>query len=352
MKLDASLVGELDLEGALAGAMRRPGDFFPSRLGYAAAARAATFLPGLRAELKRDFSTHAAETVQVPKWSGGTRPAVDLAVADRILLDALVARLRPQIVDGLVGWSPRGQARMAAETGIVESGSVYVLMTDVAAFYEYVDHDLLADELMDLTGDEPAVSAVAEVLGGLMGRRGLPQGPLSVGDLADVYLSAVDRRMIRDGHPVFRFTDDYRIPVASWGAARSAQIRLERYLRDVGLVINVGKTFSPRHELYVAWESKGRPPWLDELLSPATVDPAPNPDVDPDAAQFADEYDQIDYEIPEGADRPAIAERIVEDLRTQISQAEFWGTPDYVLLSKGFRAELELFCSLRASVVL
>lgn len=130
-----------------------------------------------------------------------------------MVLDGLIARVRSLVVPGLVNWSPRGEDRRKVQETLAAKDSAYVLMTDVASFYEYVDHDVLADELLELTGDESGVSALSGLLGELMrSRRGLPQGPLSVGDLADVYLSAVDRRLVRDDFELYRFTDDYRLP--------------------------------------------------------------------------------------------------------------------------------------------
>lgn len=347
--MDREIVAQLDLAGALEAAGKRPGDFFPSRLGFAAAARSDTLISRLSASLRADYDASPAESAQVPKWSGGTRPALDLAVQDRVVLDAVIARLRSLIVPGLVNWSPRGNDRREAEQRLTALQSAYVLMTDVAAFYEYVDHAILADELLDMTGDDVLVSALTTVLGDLMqSSRGLPQGPISVGDLADVYLSVVDRRMVRDGFDIYRFTDDYRLPINSWESGRAAQVRLEHYLRDVGLVINVGKTITPRYELYVRWEGESRAAWLDEMVNQATRAPAENEGPatdDEEPSLVASEYESAEYEVPAGVDRRRVLARVEADFQSELEHAAFWGTPDNVRQSKRIRPALAVLAS-------
>jgi hypothetical protein len=326
MRLDKDLAEKLPLELALDEALQRPGDFFPSRIAFAAAKRSPSIFRSIRTNLVRDWKQATAESVQVPKWGGGTRPAIDIALRDRLVLDGLIRHLKSEVVPGLVNWSPRGEERRRAEGNLVQGPVEYVLMTDVAAFYEYVDHDLLTDEMLDLTADEPAVMALAELLASLANKpRGLPQGPVSVGDLADIYLSMVDRRLVRDGYRLVRFTDDYRIAAESWLEAQRAQVRLETYLRDVGLVINAGKTRSPRSELYVSWETANRPEWAQEVADAVTAASPDTGESDEDGWIDVTEYSEIGF-LPDGLDRESLLPQVEHDLAMVMGKPDFWGT--------------------------
>jgi hypothetical protein len=86
MRLDKDLAEKLPLELALDEALQRPGDFFPSRIAFAAAKRSPSIFRSIRTNLVRDWKQATAESVQVPKWGGGTRPAIDIALRDRLVL--------------------------------------------------------------------------------------------------------------------------------------------------------------------------------------------------------------------------------------------------------------------------
>lgn len=124
-------------------------------------------------------------------------------------------------------------------------GARYVSKTDVTAYYEFVDHDLLADELIVQTGEEPAINALSDLLDGVMGRRvGLPQVHTASDVLGDTYIDPVRRRLLRRGHAVFTYSDDFRIASPSLGAARVAVEACAEEVRALGLVLNDRKTYT------------------------------------------------------------------------------------------------------------
>lgn len=221
---------------------------------FQAARESDRFLRGIRRRLLSGYEPSLAEVVEVPKWGGGTRPATEMAVDDRLVYDSLIAHLRGRTVAGLVNESPTREERAGLEARLVDGEHTYVLVADIASFYEYVQHVTLLSELLDLTGEAEAVEALGELLAGVMGAHiGLPQGPPSSGFLADVYASIADRRLQRAGHRVTRFSDDYRVPADSWHGAIAVQVKLERALRTVGLIVNSAKTRTPSRELYAQW---------------------------------------------------------------------------------------------------
>jgi hypothetical protein len=114
---------------------------------------------------------------------------------------------------------------------------------DVAAFYEYVDHARLADEIVELTGELDLADAISLSLSELTGRAfGLPQGPRASDAFASFYLTRLDRRLARLGTTAFRYHDEFRLPVIRAGDAPRVLLELEEELRQLGLVLNPAKT--------------------------------------------------------------------------------------------------------------
>jgi hypothetical protein len=144
--------------------------------------------------------------------------------------------------------------RIIAEDTIREGPSKYVLVTDVVAFYEYIDRERLTAELLDLTGNDELVEALAGLLDGLVGgRTGIPQASPEATILGDVYLSIADRELARAGIDLVRWADDYRIPAPDLQTAFRASEMLERSLRAIGLVVSGAKTWTPSIEKYGEW---------------------------------------------------------------------------------------------------
>jgi hypothetical protein len=128
----------------------------------------------------------------------------------------------------------------------------YIVMADITAFYDSIDHDRLVDRLIQLTGFRMEAELLGAFLGRVMGSsRGLPQGLAPSDMLATVALSSVDAAMVREGFDYVRHGDDMRLAVSDYGVARRGALLLERRLREVGLVLSGGKTRILRRDTYV-----------------------------------------------------------------------------------------------------
>lgn len=188
-----------------------------------------------------EFAPVPGQIVTVRKAGHGVRPVAELSIRDRVLYRALVRRWK----DALPEPDRSSEAHEAFLNAPLESSPAptYVVSSDVTACYEYIDHGLLAREVLARTGDSDGVEALSNLLAGLAGRSyGLPQqsGPSDV--LAEAYLSVVERRLLRQGLAVWRYSDDFRIAVDSWSAALNAVDALERECRAIGLALNDLKT--------------------------------------------------------------------------------------------------------------
>ncbi len=198
--------------------------------------------------------------VEIPKPSGGVRPAAALRFADRLAYAALVERCRAEIeasllADSSVLW-PRGlksdKQWVALEGFVRESDQPYVLSVDIQSFYDSIRHDVLADALGRAGCDQVVVSALQQWLGEVTGgrRRGLPQGLAASDPLATAVLAPLDRALTSAGVCYIRHGDDLRI-LGSYEAVRDAGREVRRVLRSLELNINGDKTRELRRETYM-----------------------------------------------------------------------------------------------------
>ncbi|UTT67297.1 RNA-directed DNA polymerase [Janibacter sp. CX7] len=160
----------------------------------------------------------------------------------------------------------------------------YVVKSDVVAFYRHVDHELLRDQLTLIGGDYEAITYLMQFLGELQGRStGLPQASTPSDILAEVYISAVERSMIRRGHHVWRFSDDFRIACTSYTHTMDAIDDLDQALRSMGLTLNEFKTTTPSYANY----------YLDSMdLEESPGGPIQKEDAEDIVGDYTDDFDQ------------------------------------------------------------
>ena len=184
----------------------------------------------------------SAQLVFVEKSRNGVRPISEFSVADRVLYRALVSLIAENLPAYLV---VRPAIADFYTAPLALDGARYISKTDVTAYYEFVDHELLEIELLAQTGEAPAIRALIDLLGKVMGRRvGIPQVHKSSDILGDTYIDPVRRRMIRAGYDVFTYSDDFRIASKTLAGARGALEACATEVRGLGLVLNESKTFT------------------------------------------------------------------------------------------------------------
>lgn len=247
-----AILDQLDLGAALGPGLNR-NDLLPrrpdDRAGGGVASRFILALEQFMASGR--YEPDRALFVPVPKPSYASRPAALLTAADRVVFHALVEPLRPRIERGLVSTSsllwPRAETIEKQwahfEKAPTEVSGSHIIRADVAGFYESVDHDILGDRLIELTGKTQLVLVLLEFLRQVMqSTAGLPQGLAASDVLATTYLSSVDSGMLRHGYAYWRHGDDVRITVKNHDEGRLAVHRFESLLRAVGLLLNSEKT--------------------------------------------------------------------------------------------------------------
>ena len=139
-----------------------------------------------------DFTPIPGQVVPVRKPGHGVRPVAELSVRDRVLYRALTRRWQ----DRLEGADRSSEAYETFRRAPVAPGvsGKYVVSSDVTACYLYIDHGLLAREILARTGDSDGIDALTSLLAGITGRSyGLPQQSEPSDLLAEAYLSIVER---------------------------------------------------------------------------------------------------------------------------------------------------------------
>lgn len=246
-----SIAARLDFDKALR--ELKPNDLLPRRPEDKAVGEAgARFIESLRRRVERgSYDPEPAYIVATPKSTVATRPTALLSMEDRLVFAAMVDVLRPRIDRYLLGselvlW-PRGVATDKRwhdfERSVLQRNVSHVVRGDIVGFYEFVDHEKLADIIISATGKRNVADALVHFLHRVMkSQRGLPQGLLPSDALATLYLSNLDFRMVREGFLYLRHGDDIRVGVSKYDDGRRAIKVLETELRALHLTLNDSKT--------------------------------------------------------------------------------------------------------------
>lgn len=175
------------------------------------------------------------------------RPVLIPSTGSRVAYESLVRKLQERLPDT----TKTPETREAWRTLPLETDAEYVVEIDIAACYEYIDHDLLAEELLLHSGMPAHVAGIREYLTELLGvKRGLPQLNAASDALAEPYLERLARELRRDGHEVVRYVDDFRIPANDWDTANRVIEDAAEYARKLGLILSSEKSRVMRAETY------------------------------------------------------------------------------------------------------
>ncbi|WP_280426446.1 hypothetical protein [Nocardia carnea] len=241
--IDREFLDRGDVRRAVGEELRWHGRLLPRRPDFELLSRRVEAVADwLIPQLSAGASGRRTSVVFADKEWRGTRPLHALTLEDSVLYRVLVRRLSRRLPERLRERVPIEEFRRAP---LAVSDANYVCVTDVNAYYEFVDHDLLATELVSQTGDEQAVTALRGLLAAVLGRQvGIPQVHTASDILGDVYIDPARRRLLRRGHATFTYSDDFRIAVPTLQSARDALEACEFEMRTLGLVLNETKTLT------------------------------------------------------------------------------------------------------------
>ena len=188
--------------------------------------------------------THVpTEVITMPKSRFGQRPVTISSLASRVLYQALVSGISSDLQPD----SRDGEAWTAHEKFAENSPSEYIVEVDIAACYEFIDHERLREEIVTRILDADYARVITDYLEECStNRRGLPQLTTASDVLADVYLSIIQRQLMRQGLEVSRYADDFSVRVETWERANETIEYAAEYARNLGLILSYEKTRAVR----------------------------------------------------------------------------------------------------------
>jgi hypothetical protein len=225
------------------------------------------WLQSVAAKIDKGYSPHDCETCFVPKFNWMVRPGSVLTLEDELVFNAILGSFHKAIWKG-IGWAqgdPDAGYRLSQPTKTpkwvqndfriwkewrtrslakLTDGVFYVLVTDVAGFYENIDLGRLASDLKSLGTDDTLLHVLSKCLNRWAHPRGkgIPQGYSASDILAKVYMDPIDRALRNEGFTHLRYVDDIRVFCKSSLEAKHALLTLNDAIRKRGLNLQSAKT--------------------------------------------------------------------------------------------------------------
>ncbi len=230
-------------------------DFIPKK---------AEILGNVRKKLQRGYSPSSLLHMDVPKSKLAMRPGSVPAIEDRLVYTAVVGSFAEGIDGSLEDESIVPSYRVASKRkkylfkfGIKQwfkfqdlmrqaysDGYKYALVTDLTAYFDHINHELLLGQLRSLGVPDQKLTLLKTLLDHWSEGRpvGIPQGLDPSSLLGNVYLDPLDKHMVRGGHRYFRYVDDIRVFAKSEADLRRSMLEITRQTRALGLHVQTGKT--------------------------------------------------------------------------------------------------------------
>jgi len=195
--------------------------------------------------------------VYIPKSDGGERPLGIPAVRDRVVQQAVLQVLQPVFEplfeDCSYGFRPARSAHQAIAK--IETlrvlGYKHVVEVDLKSFFDTLDHELLVARVAEEIADGRILGLIRGWLeAGVLEEgavrtqvAGTPQGGVISPLLANIYLHAFDRIMVRRGYQVVRYADDFVVLCKTpKKAERALEVVQQLITEDLKLTIHPEKT--------------------------------------------------------------------------------------------------------------
>lgn len=228
--------------------------------------------------IQKTFVPSPPEIKYFPKASQTLRPMAVLAIKDRVVFQAIanviaekgrstlsIIANRQSFANVLQGpdkipmfnhWKQQNYIFQKRFSDLFEEGNLWLAETDIAAFYEMIDHKRLFEILQkDVFLDEQVLSYLeaylpvwASIKRENKASRGVPQGCLSSDLLAGVFLHELDEMLSSHECHYLRYVDDIRLLSDKKEAVQRGLIQIDITLKSIGLILQTNKTTLRRIE--------------------------------------------------------------------------------------------------------
>ena len=261
-RFPARILERLDLLSAVRDEVHTPRNYIPPEPWLDVVSRKDTAVAEwVRHRLRSGGPAIPNVTVNVRKPSLATRPVPIVGITERVIYRALTnyilgdhfdpdrsAVAYRRFLDGPID-------HVFNETTLWKPGTEsisYIAETDIAAFYDYIDHDILRDELTLQFRKVDSVDLLMDLLAETQQRRfGLPQMLDASDSLSEIYIRLITRDLKRAGRLVWRYNDDFKIGCTDYTDALDAIEQLDEAARVVGLIVSAHKTYTTKFANYV-----------------------------------------------------------------------------------------------------
>lgn len=265
----------------------RRDDAFPDIIGYR------DYKKGLEANLSalreriKDFGKYKVDlplSIDLPKRGFTLRPGLVPLIDDRITYQAIADLLskhfspEPNVYSNkLASASSNRMFVQGVELWIAFQNKVeeychqypFVVETDVTAYFDHINHDLMLSRISDLFSkslDESELKTIKELLHRMWGRWnvgyiknfGIPQINDASSFMGNLYLDELDKWLFSHKFIYLRYVDDIRIFANSEPEARKSLAELIVKMREMGLYVASGKTKIKKSADVIGELSKGR----------------------------------------------------------------------------------------------
>ncbi|MCC2694864.1 CRISPR-associated endonuclease Cas1 [Nodularia sp. LEGE 04288] len=202
------------------------------------------------------YHTYPAKGFYIPKKSGGKRlvgiPTVRDRIVQRLLLEELYFPLEDTFLDCSYAYRPGHNIQQAVQHlfSYYQLRPTWIIKADIQQFFDNLCWALLFTNLEELKLEVNILELVEQqikagvVIGGktIFSGKGVLQGAVLSGALANLYLTEFDRLCLSHGVNLVRYGDDFAIACESWLQANRILEQITNWLRGLYLSLQPEKT--------------------------------------------------------------------------------------------------------------
>jgi CRISPR-associated endonuclease Cas1/group II intron reverse transcriptase/maturase len=222
-------------------------------------------LLNLQYQLQQEsYTTSPAKGYYLRKLRGGKRligiPVVRDRIVQRLVLEEIYLPLEETFLDCSYAYRPGRGIQMAVQhlSSYYQFQPAWVIKADIAQFFDTLNHALLLTDLEQLQLEPMLLQLIqAQLKAGIViaGQRFFPhkgvlQGGVLSGALANLYLTEFDRLCLSQGINLVRYGDDFVVVAPDWIQANRALEQITAWLSEIYLSLQPDKTkiFAPDEE--------------------------------------------------------------------------------------------------------